>query len=143
MPEAPGGSPDSLSPRVPDEKIRASLGEDRVADWFGMRAESVGEGTAVVSLVLADRHLNGNGTAHGGVIFALADVAFALAANSRGPAVSANSSITFCAAARSGTLRAYATEVSLSRKLGTYEVIIEDDAGKKIALFQGLAYRKD
>jgi acyl-CoA thioesterase len=126
-----------------DEAIFAALGPDRIADHFGMKLESAGEGCAVVSLVLDDRHLNGNGVAHGGVVFSLADVAFAVAVNSRGAAVSASSTISFCAPGKSGTLCAAAREISLSRKLGTYEVVVTDDAGKTVALFQGLAYRKD
>lgn len=126
-----------------DPKIESVLGNDRVADWCDMTVVSVGDGGAVVSMTLADRHLNGNDAAHGGVTYALADVAFALAVNSRGPAVSANASITYCAAACAGdTLVATASEVSLSRKLGTYEVIVRDTSGKTIALFQGLGYRK-
>jgi acyl-CoA thioesterase len=126
-----------------DPKIEAVLGNDRVADWCDMTVVSVGEGASVVSMTLADRHLNGNDAAHGGVTYALADVAFALAVNSRGPAVSANASITYCSAARAGdTLVATASEVSLSRKLGTYEVVVRNPDGKTVALFQGLGYRK-
>jgi acyl-CoA thioesterase len=125
-----------------DETIRSILGNDRVADYYGMVAESVGDGSAVVSFVVADRHLNGNDVAHGGAVFSLADVAFALAVNSRGPAVSANSSINFCAPGKPGRLRAVAREVSLSRKLGTYEVVVSDEAGKTVAILTGLAYRK-
>ena len=126
-----------------DEKILSSIGNDRVADHYGMKVVSMGDGQSVVSMAIDDRHLNGNDTVQGGVSFALADVAFALAANSRGKAVGANATITYCAAARSGTLYARAREVSLSRKLGTYEVIIEDQNGKIIALFQALSYRKE
>lgn len=126
-----------------DEAILAALGHDQVADHFGMKLESAGEGSAVVSLVVEDRHLNGNGVAHGGVVFSLADVAFAVAVNSRGPAVSATSSISFRAPGKPGVLRASATEISLSRKLGTYQVTVTDAAGKTVALFQGLAYRKE
>jgi acyl-CoA thioesterase len=125
-----------------DERIASVLGNDRVADWCDMTVESSGDGSAVVSMEITDRHLNGNGTVHGGVTYSLADVAFALAINSRGPAVSASSSITYCAAARSGRLVATASEVSLSRKLGTYEVVVKDGDGKTVALFQGLGYRK-
>jgi len=125
-----------------DDKILAVLGNDRVADYYGMKVESCVDGKAVVFMEIGDRHLNGNSTVHGGIIFAFADVAFALASNSRGPTVSANSSINFCNAARTGTLRATATEISLSRKLGTYQVLVEDSEGKTIALFQGLGYRK-
>ncbi len=127
-----------------DPEISSRLGNDRVADQYGMRVESLSEGSATLVMEIADRHLNGNESAQGGVIFAFADVAFALASNSRGPAVSANSSITFCRPARAGAvLRAVAREISVSRKLGTYEVTVSDDTGSVVALFQGLAYRKD
>jgi acyl-CoA thioesterase len=125
-----------------DEKIRALLGNDRVAEYYGMRVESLGDGRAVVVLEIEDLHRNGIGIVHGGVIFALADVAFALAANSRGQAISANSTINFCSAAKDGMLRARAEEISLSRKLGTYQVVVEDEGGKTVALLQGLGYRK-
>lgn len=126
-----------------DERILSSIGHDRVAEHYGMKVVSMGDGEAVVSMDIDDRHLNGNDTVQGGASFALADVAFALAANSRGKAVGANATITYCAAARAGTLYARAREVSLSRKLGTYEVIVEDQNGKIIALFQSLSYRKE
>ena len=126
-----------------DGSILAALGYDHVADHFGMKLESAGEGCAVVSLEIDERHLNGIGIVHGGVIFALADVAFALAANGRGAAVSASSTVNFCASAKSGILRASASEIFLSRKLGTYQVTVTDETGKTVALFQGLAYRKE
>jgi acyl-CoA thioesterase len=126
-----------------DSAILASIGHDRVAEYYDMKVESMEAGAAVLSMEIGEKHLNGNDTVQGGVTFALADVAFALAANSRGKAVGANASITYCAAAKSGTLFARAREVSLSRKLGTYEVIVEDQNGKTIALFQALSYRKD
>ncbi len=126
-----------------DSAILASIGHDRVAEHYDMKVESMEAGAAVLSMEIGEKHLNGNDTVQGGVTFALADVAFALAANSRGKAVGANASITYCAAAKSGTLFARAREVSLSRKLGTYEVIVEDQNGKTIALFQALSYRKD
>lgn len=125
-----------------DEKILALLGHDRVADYYGMRVEEAGEGRATVSLELGERHLNGIGIAQGGVVFALADVAFAMACNSRGPAVAASATISFCAARGSGILRATAREASVSRKLGTYEVTVVDGEGATVAVFQGLAYRK-
>jgi acyl-CoA thioesterase len=125
-----------------DGKILETLGNDRAADYYGMKVESVSEGSAVLTMEIGERHLNGNDAVHGGVTFAFADVAFALAVNSRGPAVSANSSITFCNPVRAGTLRACATEISLGRKLATYEVVVTSDDGRVVALFQGLAYRK-
>jgi acyl-CoA thioesterase len=126
-----------------DPKISELLGNDRIADYYGMVVESVGEGHSRVSLELGERHLNGIGIPHGGVLFALADVACALAACTRGPAVAASSSINFCKAVPSGKIYAEASEASLSRKLGTYQVLVSDGKGETIAVFSGMAYRRD
>jgi len=124
-----------------DAIIERILGNDRAADHYGMETLEYADGHAAVGMEIGDRHLNGNGTVHGGVLFALADVAFALAANSRGTAVAAQAGISFCAAVRSGRLVATAREVSLGGRLGTYLVEIRDGEGKFVASFQGLAYR--
>jgi len=89
-------------------------------------------------------HLNGAKTVHGGAIFTLADYAFAVAANSQGQlalAISANTS--FVKAAFNGTLYAEAEELSINRKLGTYQVKITDEQQQLIAQFHGTAFRKD
>lgn len=89
-------------------------------------------------------HLNGAKTVHGGAIFTLADYAFAVAANSQGQlalAISTNTS--FVKAAYAGTLYAEAQELSINRKLGTYEVKITDDQQQLIAQFHGTAFRKE
>jgi acyl-CoA thioesterase len=118
------------------------MADDRVARHFGMEALSHGDGKAVVRFAIEDKHLNALGTVQGGAIFSLADVAFALACNSRGLAVAANASINFCSAARSGVLTATARELSLSNKLGSYLVEVRDQDDRLVASMQGLAYRK-
>ena len=88
-------------------------------------------------------HLNSHGTVHGGAIFTLADAAFALASNSHGiPAAAINASISYMKSARSGTLFADAVEYSKNPKLATYTVDVTDERGEKIAIFQGMVYRK-
>ena len=58
-----------------------------------------------LAMTVTPRHLNFNGGCHGGAVFALADTAFGLAANSHGPvAVGIDAHITFQAAVRSGDL---------------------------------------
>lgn len=117
---------------------------DRVANHFGIRKLSCAGGRAVASMVVDDRHLNGMDRVQGGATFSLADFAFALACNSRGPAVAANVSITFSASAKAGdTLTATAREISLSKRLGSYQVEVRDQAERLIASFQGLAYRME
>lgn len=98
---------------------------------------------AVARLRVADEHRNGLGMAHGGAIFALADLAFAAAANSReAVAVGVNASISFFKAAPGGTLEAVAAENADPKRIGGYTVEVRDEAGDLVALFQGLAYRK-
>jgi acyl-CoA thioesterase len=117
--------------------------DDRFARLCGIQTLSVGDGAAVVQLQIRDEHRNALDMVHGGVFFTLGDYAFALAANSRGiPAVALSVSINFLRPGRMGLLTATAREVSLTSKVGTYQVEIRDESGELLASFQGLAYRK-
>ena len=110
---------------------------------LGIKLISSSPGEAVLHLKVTEKHLNSHGTVHGGVIFSLADEAFAIASNTSGiPAVAINTSITYMKAISSGTLIAEAKEFSSNPKLGSYIVEIYDQGREKIAVFQGLAYRK-
>ncbi len=116
-------------------------------DQFARRADvkllSVSPGCATAEMRLQPHHWNSINYAQGGAIFTLADLAFAAAANSHGTiAVAVNVSITFMKAAKEGTLRAEARELSKNHRLGTYLIEVKDDAGDLVAVFQGLAYRK-
>ncbi|MDD1718682.1 MAG: hotdog fold thioesterase [Methanoregulaceae archaeon] len=116
---------------------------DAYARLTGIRMIDVGQGTARVSMKIREEHLNSHGTVHGGAIFTLADTAFALASNSHGiPAAAINASITYMKAAREGELFADAGEFAENPKLATYVVTVTDDSGDRIALFQGMVYRK-
>ncbi len=117
--------------------------QDLYARFNGITLVEMGTGTAKVSMKIREQHRNSHGTVHGGAIFTLADTAFALASNSEGiPAAAINASITYMKAAREGTLYAVAEEFAKNPKLATYVVTITDDAGERIALFQGMVYRK-
>ena len=124
-----------------DETIDNILGHDRVAEHFNMKVVFCSDGKAALTMSLEDRHLNGFDSAQGGAIFSLADVACAMAANTRGQAVTAAASITFLKAVKAGVLTASATEVSLSNRLGTYECHVRDEAGTAVALLQASCYR--
>jgi acyl-CoA thioesterase len=116
---------------------------DQFAKHNGIELVSAALGQARVKMTLQPHHLNGVGLAHGGAIFTLADFAFAVASNSHGTlAVAINVSISFLKAVRAGTLWAEAREVSLNPRLGSYTVDVKDDTGQLVAVFQGLAYRK-
>jgi acyl-CoA thioesterase len=125
------------------DDIRDFFEKDHYARENGIELLHVGKGVAAVRMAIREKHLNSHGTVHGGAIFTLADCAFALASNSHGvPAAAINAHISYMKAARSGSLRAEAREFSQNPRLATYTVEVTDDAGEKIAIFQGMAYRK-
>ncbi len=92
-------------------------------------------------MTLRDDMLNGHGIAHGGMIFSLADTAFAYACNSRNEStVAQNATISFLAPARGGdVLIAEAREASRSGRSGVYQVSVKTDDGRVIAEFTGLS----
>ncbi len=119
------------------------LDADPFSQELGIKLESVSKNSATLSLLISKKHLNSHGTVHGGVIYTLADTAFAVASNADGtPSVAINTSITYMKAVKSGKLIAKVHEFSKNHALGSYIVEIFDHDGEKIAVFQGLAYRK-
>lgn len=87
--------------------------------------------------------LNGNDVCHGGIIFSLADSAFAFACNSYNVAtVAAAASVDFLYPATGGDeLTAEAREQWRSKRNGLYEVNVSDQSGRRIAMFRGRSYR--
>lgn len=76
------------------------LARDASLDGFGMTVVSAADGSASVTMVVQASAANGHGVAHGGLIFSLADTAFACAANSsRAGTVTAAADITYYAPA--------------------------------------------
>ena len=125
------------------ESVRNFFKNDRFADHIGIELLEVSEGRAKAKMEIQEHHLNGVNIAHGGAIFSLADLAFAVASNShRTIALGINASISYLKAATGGTLVAEAKEVSLNPKLATYEVRVTDENNDLIAIFLGTVYRK-
>lgn len=128
---------DQLARRVADT-LRSREGTGPAFDTV---IEEVREGYARVAMIVRADMLNGKRMAHGGMIFALADTAFAYACNSRDIATVAQSAtIAFVAPGREGDrLVAEAQEMSLSGRSGVYSVRVTNQNGETIAVFQGLS----
>ncbi|HEU4457760.1 MAG TPA: hydroxyphenylacetyl-CoA thioesterase PaaI [Methylibium sp.] len=112
---------------------------DAASRALGMRLDEVGPGRAVMTMRVRPDMLNGVGTCHGGILFALADSCFGFACNSRNrTAVAAGCSIDYLAPAREGDLlRAEAAECASAGRNGVYDVRISDEAGTTLAVFRG------
>ena len=124
-----------------EKSAQAMWADDHASKWAGMSIQSVAEGKAALQLTVEKHHCNGHGICHGGVIFALADSAFAFACNSYNRVTVAQSNtITYVAPAKAGDkLVADAREVARSGRSGTWDVTVTNGDGAVIALFRGLA----
>ncbi|AUN31021.1 MULTISPECIES: hydroxyphenylacetyl-CoA thioesterase PaaI [Niveispirillum] len=117
------------------------LSREGTGPAWGIRIEEAGEGYSRLSMALRPDMLNGHGMAHGGMIFALADTAFAYACNSRNQAaVGAQASIAYLAPAYGkDVLVAEAREAAVAGRSGVYNVSVHTRDGRVIAEFQGLS----
>ncbi|WP_225627498.1 hydroxyphenylacetyl-CoA thioesterase PaaI [Streptomyces werraensis] len=99
---------------------------DRAAQDLGIELLQAGGGSALLRMTVAADMLNGHGTAHGGIVFTLADTAFACACNSHGPVtVAAGADIVFAAPVVEGdVLTASARERTRFGRSGIYDVTV-------------------
>ena len=134
---------DADSQSIAERAVKALYDPDRASQSLGMRITLVAPQACTVTMTVRPDMTNGHGICHGGLIFTLADSAFAFACNSDGePTVAATGSIDFLAPARAGDeLIAQAREVWRGGRSGIYEVIVSNQAGTPIAHFRGRSHR--
>ncbi|WP_373498869.1 hotdog fold thioesterase [Desulfococcus sp.] len=127
------------------QKINDHIQRDPFARFLGARVEIPKPGCSRVTLTVTDDMVNFHGSTHGGVIFALGDMAFAAASNSHGQtAVALNVGINFLKATRAGDrLIAEAVEQTASGPIALYDITVTDGrTGELVAKSQDLVYRK-
>src|SRR5918998_2982969 len=126
---------DELARRVAD----TLLAREGTGPAWALEIEDAREGYARVAMTLRPDMLNGHGSAHGGMVFALADTAFAYACNGRNEtSVAQQASIVFLGPARAGErLVAEAREQAAAGRSGLYYVTVTGPEGRGVAEFQG------
>ncbi|WP_159617821.1 hotdog fold thioesterase [Arthrobacter zhaoguopingii] len=142
----------TAGPAAPRHQI---LAEDHASAWLGIELLEVGEGSARIAMTVRPEMLNGFGIAHGGMIFAFADSAFALACNPASPGpdsasgaqdagtvtVASGADITFLSPVRAGeVLTAVAERRAATGRSGLYDITItahDGAAGRPVAEFRG------
>lgn len=128
---------DNLARRIAETLLQ----REGAGSAWGVSIDDAREGYALVRMTLRDDMLNGHRSAHGGMIFALADTAFAYACNSRNETTVAQSAnISFLAPAHVGeVLIAEAREISRAGRSGVYQVGVRTADGRVVAEFTGLS----
>ncbi|EYB69540.1 phenylacetic acid degradation protein PaaD [Deinococcus phoenicis] len=115
------------------------------AELLGMTVLEASPQRTRVALTVDGGGLNMHGTAHGGLLFSLADEAFAVISNLEAQAVAAETHLSFFRAARAGDeLVAVATPERVGRTLATYRVEVRrGEEGEVLALFLGTVSRRE
>lgn len=113
------------------ERAKAFFADDLFSTrLMGIDIEDVREDSATCSLILREEHLNAAGQVMGGVLFTLADFAFAVAANLNQPTtVSLSCQITFLSPPQGDRLLATARRVRAGYNTCYYSVDVTDAAG--------------
>lgn len=129
--------------RLAERAAQALYERDRASQALGMRIAAVRAGWARVVMTVRADMVNGHGVCHGGLVFALADSAFAFACNSHNEStVAAAAAVDFLSGAREGDeLTAEASELWRTRRNGIYEITVYNQRGERVALFRGRSYR--
>lgn len=119
--------------------VTAMMCEDRASHAMGIKIISAEVGKCRVEMRIREDMLNGHKTCHGGMMFTLADSAFAFACNSRNQrTVIAAAHMDFLRpAVLNDVLRATAIEHTLGSRLGLYDVTVTNQRGETVALFRG------
>ena len=122
-----------------DRVARTMLAAEGTGPAWGIEIEEAREAYARVSMVVRADMLNGHGFAHGGMIFALADTAFAYVCNGANEAsMAAQASIVFLDKVREGeTLIAEAHELAREGRAGVTRVAVRAGDGRTVAEFTG------
>ncbi len=118
---------------------------DPFSQWLGIERIVDDKGKSTLRMAIRKEMLNGFAIAHGGIAYALADSCLAFASNSHGrKSVSVETSISHTQPIKEGdTITANAEEVSLTNKIGIYQIRISNQENKTVALFKGTVYRTE
>jgi acyl-CoA thioesterase len=118
---------------------RSMMQRDLASAALGMVVELDEPGHAVVSMRVREDMTNGFAITHGGLVFTLADTAFAIACNEdHRVTVAAGADITFLKSTVAGqTLTATAVRRARSGRTGLYDVTVVDEQGDAVAEFRG------
>ena len=128
--------------KAAEDAAQRFYANDRACQALGMKLVEAGPGRSCVTMLVRADMANGHGFCHGGVIFALADSAFAFASISHGqPTVASGAMIDFISPARVGEhLTATAQEQWRGARTGLYDIVVTRSDHTVVAYFRGRSH---
>ena len=131
----------------PNQRAKAVVNKmyahDHFSKWLGIELVEIDQGKAILQMQVKKEMLNGFNILHGGIYYSLADSALAFASNTYGvQSVSVETSISHVKSCKEGdVLVAETEELSLTKRIGIYQIEIKNQEGEKVAFFKGTVYR--
>ena len=118
------------------------VGGDPLAKLLGIEIRDARDSYAKASVTIKEEYCNFQGRSHGGVLFTLADQAFAVAAHTRGyDGFALEIKINYFQGVRPGeTVYAEATPIDIRKRVSLWNIAVTNEAGELVALAHGLAY---
>jgi acyl-CoA thioesterase len=128
----------------PIEYARDIVGKDPIAMFLGINVDEVKEGYARCSITVKPEYLNAVERAHGSIIHAVADQAFAVACNSMGSlGIALSMTLNYLAGAADGErIFAEAMPIHVGRKISTWRIEVRGVNDTLIASGESIAYHK-
>ena len=124
------------------EEARTFFMNDRFAAVNGMEIDALYDGGCVCSMEIRDDHRNAVGGVMGGVIFTLADFAFAVSSNNdHNPTVALQANINYFSSSKGTRLIAKSDCVKKGKTTSVFHITVTDDLGKDIALLIATGYK--
>jgi acyl-CoA thioesterase len=123
--------------------IDQMFNNDPFSKWLGIERIEDSAGYCVLQMTVRQEMLNGFAVAHGGITYSLADSALAFAANAHGiQSMSIETSISHTKKVLEGDiLTAKTKEISLTKRVGIYQIDVTNQNNEIVALFKGTVYR--
>lgn len=121
------------------------MANDRLSQWLGIEILESHLGWCRLRMTVREEMVNGFGVTHGGITYCLADSALAFSGNSHGrKCMSIETSISHTKKVMTGdVLTVVSREMTLSNRLGIYEMTVTNQRDEVVALFKGTVYRTD
>ena len=131
--------------RLAERVVEGMVASDAFSRWLGIEVIDVAPKRSTCRMTVREEMVNGFGVTHGGIVFSLADSAFAFACNTHGRVtVSIENSITYPAPIAVGdVLTAIAKEDAASGRLSYYSAEVRNQRDQVVGLFRGTAFRTE
>ena len=131
--------------RLAEQVVQGMVASDAFSRWLGIEVIEVAPKRSTCRMTVRDEMVNGFGVTHGGIVFSLADSAFAFACNTHGRVtVSIENSITYPKPIAVGdVLTAVAKEDASSGRLSYYSAEVRNQRDEVVGLFRGTAFRTE